>query len=525
VCVCNQGRIRSYRDVSAKLVFFDLVHDQRKIQCVANKNLIAGELDEFYARITALRIGDIVAVTGFPARSNNGELSVYATSHPRLLAPCLHQVPDALYNPEKLKQNRHLDLLVNPTAAATLKLRSRIISQIRAHLTALDYMEVQTPILSSDAGGALARPFLTEASSIHKTLALRIAPELWLKRLLVGGMDRVFELGQQFRNEGIDATHNPEFTTCEAYLSFGRLQDVMSLTVSLFRELLRLSEQLKKPGNPCEPLVPLDIDTVTAINTTWKKLSFIPALEEALGEALPDLEKRPEAEIVADLLAVAERHEVHIDRPEKATAAKVLDKLSERFLESQCEGPTWIMHHPACMSPLAKHRDHIGIGRRVAERVELFIDGVEYVNAYEEENSPWEQRRKFVLQRDSDARGGEGKEVVEAEAEAENRGKWHIGDPSIEGIDNAYCEALEWGLPPTAGWGLGVDRLVMLLSGQERIADVMAFGGLRGAVNQGAKKPAKEAPVSRVERKVGDTDIGIKELGEMVEDLVNNMEK
>ncbi|KAA8893871.1 hypothetical protein FN846DRAFT_470896 [Sphaerosporella brunnea] len=496
--VTIRGRIRSYRDVSSKLVFYDVVQDQRKIQCVSNKAVIGGELDDFYTRTTALRVGDIISVTGFPARSNSGELSVYATSHPRLLAPCMHQIPDELHNQEKLQQHRHLDLLVNPAAAATLKLRSKIIQHIRSHLISLDYIEVQTPILSSDAGGALARPFLTEASSTHKPLALRIAPELWLKRLLVGGMDRVFELGPQFRNEGIDATHNPEFTTCEAYLSFGRLTDVMQLTVHLFRDLMRLTAQLKSSGSVCDALLPSDVDLVDAIHGPWKVLQFIPALEEALGEPLPrDLED------VDALLEICDRHNVVISAErETITPAKALDKLAERFLESQCEGPTWISNHPACMSPLAKHS--IRGGRVVAERVELFIRGVEYVNAYEEENSPDEQRRKFLRQRDADKK----------ELEQEGQEQQETGD---DGIDNSYCETLEWGLPPTAGWGIGVDRLVMLFSGQERIADVMAFGGLRGAVNQGAKKPAKkiDSPSS------AESDA----VGEIVGDLVRGLEK
>ncbi|KAF8243531.1 class II aaRS and biotin synthetase, partial [Wilcoxina mikolae CBS 423.85] len=462
------GRIRSYRDLSTKLIFYDVVQDGRKLQGVSSHALIGGTNEEFYERTTALRIGDIISVTGFPGRSNTGELSLYATEHPKLLAPCLHPIPDSLQNPEKIKHHRHLDLLVHPEAAQTLKLRSRILKMIRSALTKQDFIEVQTPILSSSAGGAIAKPFLTTASSSSRTLALRIAPELWLKRLIVGGLDRVFELGPQFRNEGIDNTHNPEFTTCEAYISYGRLADVIKLTESLFRDVGRMATQLKEPLGMCYALNPLDADIAEALNYSFKQLEFIPTLEAELGEPLPDLEGKNAAK---ELKALCERHKVPVD---SNTPAKMLDKLAQHFLEPMCYLPTFITHHPACMSPLAK--SHMRRGRLVSERVELFIQEQELVNAYEEENSPREQRRKFKLQMES-----EGKELQTSSTEGTSAEEGELE----EGIDESYCSTLEWGMPPTAGWGLGVDRMVMLFSGQDRIADVLAFGGLRGAVNQG----------------------------------------
>ena len=395
-------------------------------------------------------------------------------------------LPDSLDNPEKLKQHRHLDLLVHPQPAHTLKLRSRIIQQIRKHLTSLDFTEVQTPILSYSAGGAIAKPFLTTASSTHHPLALRIAPELWLKRLLVGGFDRVFELGPQFRNEGIDAIHNPEFTTCELYFSFGRLDDVITLTEGLLSELERLTRQLKAPGAACSSLPPLDIDIASALEKSLPRLEFIPTLESQLGEPLPALDGRPDAEVAADLCALAARHDVHIT---STSPAKILDKLAGAFLEPLCYKPTWIMYHPECMAPLAKSRKLRG--RMVSQRVELFVQERELVNAYEEENSPWEQRWKLAQQAkqavNHEQREKKEKEEEEKEEEEEEE------EEEAMGLDEKYCETLEWGLPPTAGWGLGVDRLVMLFSGQERIADVMAFGGLKGAALQGSKKPGRTA--------------------------------
>jgi len=345
---------------------------------------------------------------------------------------------------------------------------------IRNTLTNQDFTEVQTPILSSSAGGAIAKPFLTTASSTSRTLALRIAPELWLKRLLVGGLDRVFELGPQFRNEGIDNTHNPEFTTCEAYISYGRLADVIRLTENLFRDVARMVAQLKEPLGMCHALSPLDADIAEALNHPFKQLEFIPTLEAELGEPLPDLEGKHAGE---ELRALCERHKVPV---ESNTPAKILDKLAQHFLEPLCHVPTFITHHPACMSPLAKSR--VRRGRVVSERVELFVQEQELVNAYEEENSPREQRRKFKLQLAN--------EQSERPASTEDTPTEEGG--LEEGINESYCSTLEWGMPPTAGWGLGVDRMVMLFSGQDRIADVMAFGGLRGAVNQGIEKPVKK---------------------------------
>lgn len=461
------------------------MRDQRKIQCVASHARVGGEREDFYDGNTSLRIGDIVSITGFPGRSDTGELSIYATSLPRLLAPCLHQLPDSLDNPEKLKQNRHLDLLVHPQPAHTLKLRSRIIQQVRKHLTSQDFTEVQTPILSYSAGGAIAKPFLTTASSTHQPLALRIAPELWLKRLLIGGLDRVFELGPQFRNEGVDSTHNPEFTTCELYISFGRLDDVITLTEELLASLERLTRQLTAPGAACASLPPLDPDLANAFAKSFPRLEFIPTLETALGEPLPVLDGRADKAVAADLHALAARHGVPTNPT--ASPAKILDKLASAFIEPLCYNPTWIIHHPECMAPLAKSR--VRGGRRVSVRVELFVKEWELVNAYEEENSPWEQRRKLVRQA---GEAGGVKKGAEGVKKGEEEGKQQDAEQEEEDVmdlDEKYCEALEWGLPPTAGWGMGIDRLIMLFSGQEKITDVMAFGGLRGAALQGSKKP------------------------------------
>lgn len=384
-----------------------------------------------------------------------------------LLSPCLNVPPPEIRHSEKRQQNRHIDLMVNPKATQILRLRSHIIQYLREQFLQRDFLEVQTPIMSEETGGAIARPFLTEATAYRgKKLALRIAPELWLKRLVIGGMDKVFEIGAQFRNEGIDATHNPEFTTCEFYQAYAGLEDLIEFTETLFSSLARKVRALKEERFK-------DLDQLeTDFRAPFKRLEFTPALEQAIGRMLPDIDNQPEKDATRQLLGLLE--ELGVTPPASPTLPRILDKLSATYLEPLCTEPTFITHHPEALSPLAK--SSVRNGRKVTQRVELFINGNEIVNAYEEENSPTEQRRKFLIQ---------------AGWKDEENSALDIG----KGVDEAYCAALEWGLPPTGGWGLGIDRLCMLFAGVDRIGEVLAFGGLRGTVNQGG------AHVQRVEAK------------------------
>ena len=350
--------------------------------------------------------------------------------------------------------------MIRPEASETLRLRADIIQYIRQNFINQNFTEVTTPIIGDTAGGAIAKPFLTEATIYRgRKLALRIAPELWLKRLVVGGMERVFEIGTQFRNEGIDNTHNPEFTTCEFYQAYANLEDLISFTEHLLPELAVHVQNLKETKYTTLPQ--LDID----FSTPFKRIKFIPALEEALGESLPDLSNPEEA--TTQFLALFERKGITI--PTYPTLPRLLDKLSATYLEPLCTQPTFITHHPECLSPLSKSAPNPQ-GRRVSARVELFIRRKELVNAYEEENSPTEQRRKFLDQikwKNSEESASVGDERTKKREKV---------------ADETFVAALEWGLPPTAGWGMGVDRLVMMFSGMERIADVLSFGGLRGVV-------------------------------------------
>jgi lysyl-tRNA synthetase class 2 len=322
-------------------------------------------------------------------------------------------------------------------------------------------VEVNTPILASDVGGAIAQPFQTSAAEFpERQLSLRIAPELWLKRLVVGGFDKVFEIGPSFRNEGrlapkysvlcpmdaklclgLDRTHNPEFTTCEFYHAFADLKMLMSMTESFFSGLedhVRDLSQRLYLSNPAD----------ISFATPFRQIDFIPALEESVGQTLPDLASGDAHTRLLQLF-----RDLSLPIPDHPTLPRLLDKLCAIYLEPQCQNPTFIINHPECLSPLSKSYPH---GKQiVAARAELFVRGNEIVNTYEEENSPFEQRRKFqdqLLYRDPN----------------------NLGE-----IDESYIQALEWGLPPTGGWGCGIDRLCMLFTGARRIGDVLSFGNLR----------------------------------------------
>lgn len=350
-------------------------------------------------------------------------------------------------------RNRHADLLVNVKAADTLRLRSSIIQYIRNFLLKDAFLEVQTPILADKAGGAVARPFATSATEFpEKELALRIAPELWLKRLVLGGFDRVFEIGPAFRNEGLDATHNPEFTTCEFYRSFADLEELMSMTEEMISGLAGHVKSLQE--GRLKTLPELDVDMY---KPEFRRVEFIPAINDALGEALPNLSS-PYA--TAQLIDIFTKHSLPLPTP--PTLPRLLDKLCSVYIEPECTRPTFITYHPACMSPLSKSFVCTKTSQLISARAELFIGNREVANMYEEENSPFAQREKFVEQ-----------------------GKYRDEENQAV-VDENYVEALEWGLPPTGGWGAGIERLVMLMSGQERISDVLSFGNLRHVVGLGA---------------------------------------
>jgi len=395
-----------------------------------------------------------IAVTGCPSRSGRGQLSVRATDTPTIMSPTLAKLPTELEDRETRIRNRHVDLLVNRKVVDTLRARSHIIRYLRDFLLKDDFLEVQTPIIADKAGGAVAKPFTTIATEFSdKQLALRIAPEIWLKRMILGGMDRVFEIGPAFRNEGLDATHNPEFTTCEFYKSYANLEDLILMTeefVSGLAEHISSLRQSTLIGLP-------EIDTAI-FKAPFKRIEFIPAIEAALGESLPDLQAE---DADAQILSLFEKHD--LAPPASPTLPRLLDRLAAFYIEPHCNSPTFITHHPACMAPLSKSFlcEYPSSTQLVSARAELFIHHKEVANMYEEENSPFEQRRKF-----------------------EDQIRWKDAENGAH-VDESYLRAMEYALPPTGGWGCGIDRLCMLLSGATRISDVLSFGSLRNVVGLG----------------------------------------
>ena len=473
------GRIASIRKSSRKLLFLDLEDDGAKVQVILSYSSLDSQphqLSEaaFDQRSKILRRGDYVLVRGIPFTSNTGQACLRALDIPRITAPCLQRFPAIQHKdespPEDSDLDQQLEMLTYPSIVKTLKLRSHLVHTMRSKFISHGFTEVTTPILGGIAGGATARPFETTATEFaNRKISLRIAPELWLKRLVVGGMHRIFEIGPSFRNEGLDKTHNPEFTTCEFYAAHFGLDRLMTWTGALLREIsvslgsARISSKLAQ-----------SIATADGFRR-FKSLDFVPALNQHLGLDLPLLELSNQ-DIVLDILKTKS-----IPIPATPSLPNLLDKLASHYLEPQCTEPTWITNIPECMSPLSKSFEHATAPnkQRVAARAELFIKGKEVVNCYEEENSPFAQRQKFIDQQIYAANPA-GQPVDESRT------------ANVDGmkIDEDYLRALEWGLPPTGGWGCGIDRLVMLFAGKEKISDVLSFGNLR-AVTRNAERRSK----------------------------------
>ncbi|CAK7266903.1 mitochondrial lysine-tRNA synthetase [Sporothrix epigloea] len=477
------GRVLSVQRLSAKLIFLRLLENGEHVQVMCNlRQLRSVETNEpvegavFKTAARLLNRGDHVAVTGRAMRTSTGELTLAADSLPRVYSLALRPLPTQLLDADKRALRRHVDLLVNPAAAATLRLRARILREMRTFFEEQHFVEVQTPILADLAGGAVARPFMTthDDESLHATsagarsLSLRIAPELWLKRLVVGGLDRVFEIGPAFRNEGIDYTHNPEFSMCEFYAAYWTLPRLISETERLLAQLAQAALQFRaSPIGAGLQTAQHDIDTALiekcAAGGRFVQLEFIPALEAALGITFPDLSAHDAYEQLRNTLGAKAGHDETGDA-DGGRLAKLLDRLASEHLEprsfADADGPLFITHHPACMSPLAKSFVCPRTGQTVTARAELFVQGRELANMYEEENDPAAQRRKMA-QQVKDTKSREDENIA---------------------VDENYIAALEAGLPPTGGWGCGIERLVMLISGARRIADCLSFGTLRHVV-------------------------------------------
>lgn len=409
-----RGRVLGVRSAGKNLWFVDLEERGARIQVVVNKSA-GGDTTE----MPLVRRGDAIGATGIIWRTKAGELSLLGSV--TLLSPCLHPLPEPSASSTVRQHNRVAELKAFKEARNVIEARSEVLASIQSFLRHQGFTQVQTPIISSQRGGASAEPFKMS----EEQLWLRVAPELWLKRLVIGGMDRVYEVGPSFRNEGVDATHNPEFTTCEFYMAFASLEDLMDITKALITSVARTVAQRFPEYAP----------NADILLGHWHTLDFVPALEEATGLSLN----------MSDIRDYCTKVGCEFEPGDKDD--KLLDRLSAMFLEPQCTEPTFIINHPSCLAPLAKQENAL------SRRFELLIRGREYVNAYEEENDPEAQLIKLQAQ-------------------------------NSEVPDKSYVEAMEWGLPPTGGWGLGVDRLVMLLTGSDRIGQVLSFGTLTNVNRQ-----------------------------------------
>ncbi|KIW28284.1 lysine-tRNA ligase, variant [Cladophialophora immunda] len=432
-----------------------------------------------------LRRGDYISLKGCrPYKAKNGQLSIRASTMPIILSPCLQRFPvehRGFATTELAESNfqpRHVEMQTDPEIIETLKARSTLIRTMRQFFESRYFIEVSTPVLSAAAGGATAKPFETKATEFpHRKLNLRIAPELWLKRLIVGGMDKIFEIGPSFRNEGLDKTHNPEFTTCEFYAVRHDLRQLMDMTKQLITDIGSAIKALPYQYANARSYL------LDSVHGPYEELDFIPSLNSALGVDLPNLSS-PFAH--AELLGLFHSHNLPL--PSNPTVPRLVDKLSSLYLEPRSsQRPLWITNIPECLSPLAKSYIHPTApnDQPVAARAELFIAGKEVVNCYEEENSPFEQRRKFLEQQIYGTLKSH-PQTNSSETGTKTASAYVEDDEEVMKVDEDYLQALEWGLPPTGGWGCGIDRLVMLFTGRERIGDVLSFGNLR-AVTRGAE--------------------------------------
>ncbi len=429
------GRLMNLRRMG-KLTFGVLQDARESIQLFADARTMGST---GFAAFDDLDAGDWIGITGTVMKTKKGELSVRVRYH-SLLAKALRPMPDkwhGLRDVEARSRRRYVDLMVNPEARRIAHTRAAIVSGLRRQFEARGYVEVETPVLLSQATGALAEPFATHHNALDLEMYLRIATELYLKRLIVGGMDRVFEIGRIFRNEGIDATHNPEFTMLESYEAFADYDDIARMVEEMMAELagsLLGGTELTYQGRSLSLAAP------------FRRVRMVDLVAEATGEGVSFDEP------IDSVRAFARRHGVE---PEEHWGhGKIIDALFEELVADDLWEPTFVLDHPVEVSPLARrHREDPNL----TERWELFIAGAEYANAFSELNDPIDQRQRFEDQ--AAARAG--------------------GDKEAHPVDEDFIRALEYGMPPTGGLGIGIDRLVMLLTDQPHIREVILFPTLR----------------------------------------------
>lgn len=425
------GRIMSWRDMG-KATFLDVRDSTNKLQIYIK---VDGVGEETYAQFRTWDIGDIIGLEGEVFKTKRGEISVKSTNL-TLLCKSLLPLPEkfhGLKDTELRYRQRYVDLLVNPDVKDTFIKRSKIIREIRTYLDTKGFLEVETPILHTIVGGAAAKPFATHHNTLDIPMFLRIAPELYLKRLIVGGFDKVYEIGRTFRNEGMSVRHNPEFTIMELYQAYTDYNGIMELTEDLIKSVAFTvlgTHEIDYNG------------TMIDLSKPFAKVSMIDAVKEQTGVDFTTITSLEQAREVAD------KHHVKYEARHKK--GEILNLFFEAFAEEKIIQPTFITGHPVDISPLSKRMKD---APEYTERFELFIMGREYANAFSELNDPIDQRQRF-------------EEQVKQKS---------LGDDEACDMDEDFLTALEYGLPPTGGLGIGIDRLVMLLTASTSIRDVLLF--------------------------------------------------
>ena len=425
------GRVMAIRG-HGKTCFMDMQDKTGRMQLYVRKDVLG---EEDYSLVKMMDIGDTIGVTGIPFRTHMGEISIKVIKM-EMLSKSLRPLPEkwhGLKDIETRYRQRYVDLIVNPEVRDTFVKRSQIIRSVREVLDSHDFLEVETPILNTIAGGAAARPFISYHNALDMQVYMRIAPELYLKRLIVGGMDRVYELGRVFRNEGIDNRHNPEFTSVEIYQAFADYRDMMDLT-----EEVVVKTAMKVLGTTKITYEGVEIE----LASPWKRMSMIDAVKEYSGKDFTNVTDLEEARAMAKELNVPVEPSFGI--------GKIINACFEEYVEDKLIQPTFITGHPKEISPLAKSNPD---NPEITDRFEAYIYGREICNGFTELNDPIDQRERFLKQ-------------VEERAN---------GDEEANMMDEDFVNALEYGLPPTGGLGIGIDRLVMFLTDSSTIRDVLFF--------------------------------------------------